>query len=133
KVIFTSGGTEANNLALLGCGAKTVLVSAVEHPSVLMVRDNCRIIKVDENGQLRLEHLEELLRKAAKPVLVSVMLANNETGVIQPVEEVVKLARKYGAWMHCDAVQGFGRIEVDMEGLGVDMLTISAHKFGGPK
>jgi cysteine desulfurase len=136
RVIFTSGGTEANNLALNGLEDVTVFTSAVEHPSVIEARSDAKRIPVDANGVIDLAALETMLRAASdagQKVLVSVMLANNETGVIQPVAKVGLLAREYGAKVHCDAVQALGRLPVDMGRLLVDMVSISAHKIGGPK
>jgi cysteine desulfurase len=136
RVIFTSGGTEANNLALNGLEDVTVFTSAVEHPSVIEARSDAKRIPVDANGVIDLAALETMLRAASdagQKVLVSVMLANNETGVIQPVAKVCLLAREYGAKVHCDAVQALGRLPVDMGQLLVDMVSISAHKIGGPK
>jgi cysteine desulfurase len=136
RVIFTSGGTEANNLALSGLEDVTVFTSAVEHPSVIEARSDAKRIPVDGDGVIDLAALEEMLKDASQKgekVLVSVMLANNETGVIQPVAKVALLAREYGAKVHCDAVQALGRIPLDMGRLLVDMVSISAHKIGGPK
>mgnify|MGYP001235929728 FL=1 len=136
RVIFTSGGTEANNLALNGLEDVTVFTSAVEHPSVIEARSDAKRIPVDANGVIDLAALETMLKAASdagQKVLVSVMLANNETGVIQPVAKVGLLAREYGAKVHCDAVQALGRMPVDMGQLLVDMVSISAHKIGGPK
>ncbi len=132
-VIFTSGGTEANNLALVGCGRPNVLVSAVEHPSVLAVSGGRDPIPVDADGVIDLAAFEKSLAAQTGPVIVSVMLANNETGVLQPVEKVCEIAKRHGALVHCDAVQAAGKIAVDMRALGVDMLSLAAHKIGGPQ
>ena len=134
EVIFTSGGTEANALALSGSGAGCLLVSAVEHDSVLRNASQAMMLPVDGDGVVDLAAMERLLGSAAAgDTLVSVMLANNETGVIQPVAEIAALARARGARVHCDAVQAAGKIAIDMAALGVDMLTLSAHKLGGPQ
>lgn len=131
-VVFTSGGTEANNLALRGCGRPRILVSSVEHPSVLEAVDDVAPIPVRESGIVDLAALQAMLGDGSDKV-VSVMLANNETGVIQPVAEVAELAHAAGALFHCDAVQGAGRMPLDFALMGCDMLTLSAHKMGGPK
>ena len=136
RIIFTSGGTEANNLALNGLEDVTVFTSAIEHPSVIEGRVDAKRIPVDGNGVVDLDALEAMLKEASaagQKVLVSVMLANNETGVIQPVAKVALLAREYGAKIHCDAIQALGRLPVDMGRLLVDMVSVSAHKIGGPK
>jgi cysteine desulfurase len=131
-VIFTSGGSEANNLAIRGAGRKRVLASAVEHASVLKAAPTIETIAVDENGVVDIAALEHCLAAADAPALVSVMLANNETGVVQPVAAVAAVARRHGAIVHCDAVQAAGKMDVDLGRLGVDMISLSAHKIGGP-
>lgn len=133
EVVFTSGGTEANALALRGTGAARLLVSAVEHDSVLRNAPEAAIVRVDGNGVVDLAALERLLRESPSGALVSVMLANNETGVIQPIAEIAHLARAHDALVHCDAVQAAGKIAVDIAALGVDMVSLSAHKLGGPQ
>ncbi len=106
ETIFTSGGTEANNLALSGAGRRRVLVSAIEHDSVRRGVPHAEILPVDSDGVLDLVALDATLAASSEPVLVSVMLANNETGVLQPIAEVARLARAAGALVHCDAVHG---------------------------
>lgn len=130
-VVFTSGGTEANNLVLRGCGRSRILVSAVEHASVREAVPGAEIIPVDGDGIVDLAALARLLADGG-PALVSVMLANNETGVIQPVAEVAALAHSHGALVHCDAAQAPGRLSVSVSDLCVDFLTLSAHKLGAP-
>ncbi|WP_299617240.1 cysteine desulfurase family protein [Pelagibius sp.] len=131
-VIFTSGGTEANNLALRGLGSGPRLVSAGEHDSVLQAVPQARRLALLPNGQLDLGDLDVALEETPAGALVSVMLANNETGVLQPVEAVAERARAADALVHCDAVQAAGKRALDMAELGVDCMTLSAHKLGGP-
>ena len=133
EVVFTGGGTEANNLILNGIQCDHIMVSAVEHDSVLNAINNVEILSVDENGLIDLEELEGRLDKTDGQVLVSVMLANNETGVIQPISEVSSISKKYGAMVHTDAIQACGKIKLDREALGVDFISLSAHKIGGPQ
>jgi cysteine desulfurase len=131
QVVFTSGGTEANNQALRGV-AGPVVVSAVEHDSVLAAVPDAERAGVDREGRVDLARLDQQLGRVA-PALVSVMLANNETGVLQPVREAADVARRHGVLVHCDAVQAGGKLAVDIGGLGADFLTLSAHKLGGPQ
>ena len=138
-VIFTSGGTEANNLALRGSAiqGRHLVVSAVEHDSVLnisrSVPDRSSLIPVNRDGILDLETLSDELGHLPDRAMVSVMLANNETGIIQPIAKIAEIAKAHGAIIHCDGVQGPGKISVDLSELGADMMTFSAHKFGGPQ
>ena len=132
-VVFTSGGSEANHLALLGGGRARVLVSAVEHGSVLQAAPAAERIGVDRDGVVDLDRLDrQLAAEPSHPALVSVMLANNETGVLQPVRAIAALAHRHGALFHCDAVQAAGKIPVALGDVGADFVSLSAHKLGGP-
>lgn len=133
QVIFTSGGTEAAALGLHGFRDRPAVVSAIEHPCVLEALPGAERIPVTAGGVVDLDWLSGRLSVAPVPAVVAVMLANNETGVIQPLAEVAALARAAGAAVFCDAVQGPGKVDVDFAGLGVDFLALSAHKLGGPQ
>jgi cysteine desulfurase len=131
---FTSSGTEANNMALRGVGAEHILVSAIEHPSVLAAAKasdkTVDVIPVDEFGRVKLDAFSALLGRPN--TLVSVMLANNETGVVQDISAVAETTQKAGALLHVDAVQAFGKRTVNFGLMGIDMMTVAAHKVGGP-
>jgi cysteine desulfurase len=133
QVIFTSGATEAIAIALRCSGRPRVLASAVEHEAVLKAVPDVERIPVDAAGVIDLDATRSALAERGPETIVSVMLANNETGVIQPIADVVTIAGETGALVHCDAVQGPGRIAVDFAALNVDFMSLSAHKLGGPK
>ncbi len=149
EIVFTGSGTEADNMAIVGAtlagalredgSARTNLVtSALEHHAVLKSAKGLHrsehtvtLARAEENGQVDLADLDGLIDHAT--ALVSIMLANNETGVIQPIPEIVRIARSKGALVHTDAVQGLGKVPIDVKRLDVDLLTASAHKIYGPK
>ena len=145
EVVFTSGGSEANNLFLIGAAACVkpgmLAVSAVEHPCVLKPAAQLalqgweiRHLAVDGSGRVKIEGYAEALLE--KPKLLSVMMANNETGVVQDVAALANAARPTGAWFHSDAVQALGKLAIDfrvLNAVGVHAMTLSAHKAGGPK
>jgi len=137
EVVFTASATEANNLVLAGAGRPRRIVSAIEHPAVLKtvraLDGEAVVLPVDADGVVSLEALEVALKESGEGTLVSLMLANNETGAVQPVAEAASLAHAHGALIHCDAVQAPGRLVFSLGKLGVDYLSLSAHKFGGPK
>ncbi len=139
-LIFTSGATESNNLAIKGFikknNIKTIFSLHTEHASVIDVVKNLDIEKkffnINSNGNVNLKEIEELLSKQTSPFLVSIMFANNESGIIHPINEIAKIVRKYKGIIHCDGVQGLGKIEIDLDSLDVDLFSISSHKIGGP-
>ena len=139
-LIFTSGATESNNLAIKGFikknNIKTIFSLQTEHSSVIDVVKNLDIEKkffnINPNGTVNLKEIEELLSKQTNPFLVSVMFANNESGIINPIYEISKIVRKCKGIMHCDGVQSLGKIEIDLDSLDVDLFAISSHKIGGP-
>ena len=142
EVIFTGSGSEANNLFLKGAAAclkpGVLAVSAVEHPSMRepardLARQGWRLQEIGVDGQGRISAAAYREALAAKPRLVSVILANNETGVLQPVDEIGKIAAEAGVFFHIDAVQGAGKVPFDVRRFRCHLLSISAHKMHGPK
>ena len=139
-LVFTSGATESNNLAIKGFikknNIKTIFSLHTEHASVIDVVKNLDIEKkffnINSNGNVNLKEIEELLSKQVNPFLVSIMFANNESGIIHPINEIAKIVKKYKGIIHCDGVQGLGKIEIDLDSLDVDLFSISSHKIGGP-
>ena len=130
-VVFTSGATEANALALHAFApGRRIIVGATEHDSVRAAAPDAHRLPVDRDGVADLDALAVLLADA--PALVALMAANNETGTIQPIAAAAALCRRFGAWLHVDAVQAAARGEVDLAGLGAHSLALSGHKLGGP-
>ena len=144
EIVWTSGATESDNLAIKGMAkfredkGKHIITVATEHKAVI---DSCHALEaegweitylgVDDQGLVSLEEFEAAIRQDT--VLASVMLGNNEIGVIQPIKEIGAICKKHGVVLHCDAVQGLGRIPFDVKEMNVDLVSISAHKMYGPK
>ncbi|MGM0561549.1 MAG: cysteine desulfurase family protein, partial [Pseudomonadota bacterium] len=138
QVIFVSCGTEANATALgsiiNGQKADNLIVSSVEHPSVLQAfPETTRTVPVDSSGHLLPAALRETLEDVPEGARVSIMLANNETGILQPISEIADVVHAKGGLLHCDAVQALGKLPLSFNELGADMISLSAHKLGGPQ
>mgnify|MGYP001427349315 FL=1 len=144
EIYFTASGTEADNWALIATAeayelkGKHIITSKIEHHAILHTCEYLQkkgfeitYIDVDENGIIKLDQLEKAIRPST--ILISVMFANNEIGTIQPIKEISDIAKKHNVLFHTDAVQAFGQLKINVDELGIDMLSASAHKLGGPK
>ena len=144
EIIFTSGGTESNNMALIGAARSNrgrgnhIITSKIEHPAILetcnyLSKDKFQIsyLDVDNNGEIDLAQLEGLIKK--ETILISLMMVNNETGNILPIKEVGNMLKSKSVIFHCDAVQAYDKLDIDVNEINVDLMTLSAHKIYGPK
>lgn len=144
EIYFTSGGTESDNMAIRGLAhalkdkGNHIISSKIEHPAVLNTLEELKsegyeitLLDVDKNGFVNLEQLERSITN--KTILITIMYANNEIGTIEPVSEIGKIAKRHNVLFHTDAVQAVGHVNIDLQKLGVDALSLSAHKFYGPK
>lgn len=140
ELIFTSGATESNNLAIKSFvknnNIKAVFTSESEHASVLDVIKSLDVekkyFKLNNNGSISLFEIENILSNLKEPFLVSLMYANNETGIIHPIKKITEIVKKYNGFIHCDGVQSLGKCELNIDDLNVDLFSFSSHKIGGP-
>ena len=135
QVVFTSSATESNNTVLNAFRDERILVSAIEHPSVMEAAPGAEIIPATKDGVIDEVAFAAMMDQGPAPALISIMMVNNETGVIQDISSLAKIARKKhpGIYIHCDAVQAAGKIKIDFPSLHLDYLSLSAHKCGGPQ
>lgn len=144
EIVFTSGGTEADNLAIIGTTranqhkGKHIITTSIEHHATLHAVEylesegfDVTYLPVDETGAVRVEDVKASLRDDT--ILVSIMMVNNETGIIQPIEEIAEVVKNHQAYLHSDIVQAYGQLEVNVKEVSVDLLAVSAHKVNGPK
>ena len=144
EIYFTSGGTEADNWAVIGAArakkskGNHIITSAIEHHALLntcqyLEKEGYEVtyVSVDSKGRINLDELEKSITD--KTILISIMFANNEVGTIQPIKEISEIAKRNGIWFHTDAVQALGNTPIDVKALGIDMMSMSAHKIYGPK
>ncbi|WP_186576499.1 cysteine desulfurase family protein [Aquibacillus kalidii] len=144
NITFTSGGTEADNLALIGTAlanqdkGKHIITTTIEHHAILHAAESLEkqdftvtYLQVQSNGQINVQDLKDALTD--ETIVVSVMMVNNETGIIQPIKEIGEILKGHQAYFHTDAVQAYGLLDIDVDKLGVDLLTVSSHKVNGPK
>ena len=144
EIYFTSCGSESDNLAIKGVAyanrlkGNHIITTKIEHPAVIntcktLEKDGFEVtyLQVDKEGRINIEELKSAIKKTT--ILISIIFANNEIGTIQPIEEIGKIAKQYGIYFHTDSVQAIGNVKIDVKAMNIDLLSLSAHKFYGPK